>query len=370
MTTHIMEPIAHSNQRDESMDLLKTLAIFFVIIYHFNNFPINILEDKQFSSYAYYFITSILSTCVPLFFFVNGALLLHKKVDVTKHTIKIIKLIALTIVWAAITMIALMFIRHQYFSPMDTVRSILILKPYWINHLWFLPALVIIYFFLPLLATTYQNSKSNFYFFFSVVMLFTFGLAALVACSNVSAFLLGKNFLDGNFYFFRCLNPFKGFFAYSLGYFLLGGILITYKQKFDTLNYRLLAIGTLVLSMSGLFLYGLVLSAELNKVFDIVFDAYDSLFTLANVIALFILAIPYKQAGVSGKAIKIISENTLGIYFIHVILGNMLRETILTGLPLPPLVSSILFSILLLFLSTSCCVILKRIPFVKYLVSL
>ena len=59
-------------ERFENIDLLKALAIYFVVIYHFNIIPINVIEPDSCWNYFNYYLKSILSTCVPIFFFVNG----------------------------------------------------------------------------------------------------------------------------------------------------------------------------------------------------------------------------------------------------------------------------------------------------------
>ncbi len=69
--------------RYDSIDLIECIAMLFVVMYHSTTVP------YDFNQSAYecvnYFIRAILSTCVPLFFFANGYLLINKKFDLKKH---------------------------------------------------------------------------------------------------------------------------------------------------------------------------------------------------------------------------------------------------------------------------------------------
>ena len=59
-------------KRFDFVDLLKATAIFFVLIYHFSLMNVDFIHNGEWTSYINYYLKSLLSTCVPLFFFVNG----------------------------------------------------------------------------------------------------------------------------------------------------------------------------------------------------------------------------------------------------------------------------------------------------------
>lgn len=126
-----------TKERFVYLDFIKVLAIYFVCFYHYNNFQIDILSNPSFLTYSSYFIKCISSTGVPLFFMVNGALMLTRKYDLKKHTKKIINIIALTVIWGIITLIILAYIYCTNYSKAGFINALWFWQPGAINHLCF-----------------------------------------------------------------------------------------------------------------------------------------------------------------------------------------------------------------------------------------
>ena len=207
----------------QSINLIKVIATYFVVLYHNFYANSNVLTPNNSVGYFTYFLKTILGCCVPLFFFVNGALLLNKRLDIKRHIKKVISLVLLTLIWGAITLVSLMYIRNEFFSIKDSFFGILTLKQGWINSLWFLTTMVMIYTFFPIMKSAFDNNRNYFRFFFVVVCILTFGNVFISMCVNVVEFMLHKNNFTGNFNFFYRFNAFSGIYGYSLGYFMLGG---------------------------------------------------------------------------------------------------------------------------------------------------
>jgi surface polysaccharide O-acyltransferase-like enzyme len=354
-------------ERYEFIDLLKAIAIFFVVIYHFNNLTMNLLETENTISYFNYFFESIFSTCVPIFFFVNGALLLNRDFNLRKHISKLITIIILTIVWGIITLLILMPIKNEYMSLFEFAKNLVMWKPHWINHLWFLQAMVVIYIFFPLIKNTYDSEGNNLYFFLIIAFLMTFGNVFLSNCANILEFIIGKNYLRENINFFDEFNAFRGIYGYSIVYFILGGLFFKHKEKFYKKKWAIIATSTIVISMLLLTLYGVVMSKSNGEIYDIVWYGYDTLPTLCMVIALFILALRYKGNHKILKVINIVGKNSLGIYFVHIIWGSLFLKYF-KRLPYSHnLVTNLLFSVFILLICSLTVLILKRIPIVKKL---
>lgn len=360
----------HIKERYEFIDLLKAIAIFFVIIYHFNNLTVSFFETQNTLSYLNYFFESIFSTCVPIFFFVNGALLLNKDFNLKKHISKLITIVILTVAWGIITLLILMSIKNEYMSLVEFAKSLVTWKQQWIDHLWFLQAMVVIYIFFPLIKKTYDNECDSLYFFLVMTFLMTFGNVFLSNCANVLEFIIGKNYLSGNVNFFDEFNAFRGIYGYSFVYFILGGLFFKHKEKFDKKKWISITTSTIVISMIILTLYSVLMSKSNGEIYDIVWYGYDTIPTLCMVIALFILALRYKGNHKILKLINIVGENSLGIYFIHRILGSLLIKYFKKLPYCHDIVSNLLFALCILFTSLLSVLVLKKIPFVKKLFSI
>lgn len=360
----------HIKERYAFIDLLKAIAVFFVIIYHFNNLTVNFFETQNTFSYLNYFFESIFSTCVPIFFFVNGALLLNKDFNLKKHISKLITVVILTVAWGIITLLILMPIKNEYMSLFEFAKSLVTWKQQWINHLWFLQAVVVIYIFFPLIKKTYDNECNNLYFFLVMAFLMTFANVFLSNCANVLEFIIGKNYLSGNINFFDEFNAFRGIYGYSIVYFILGGLFFKHKEKFYKKKWISITTSAIVISMIILTLYSVLMSKSNGEIYDIVWYGYDSVPTLCMVISLFILSLNYKGNHKILKIISITGENSLGIYFIHVIWGNLFIKYFKKLPYCHDIATNFLFALFILFTSLLSVLLLKKIPVVKKLFSI
>ncbi|HEY4784447.1 MAG TPA: acyltransferase family protein [Bacteroidales bacterium] len=358
-----------NKRRFDYVDLLKTIAIFFVLIYHFSIINIDFIHNEDWTCYLNYYLKSILSTCVPLFFFVNGGLLMNKSdLDIKKHVRKVIKIILLTIVWGIITLILLSLIKGEHLTFNEIIGGAFFHKQGRIKHLWFFEAMVVIYIFYPLLFNTIKTSPKAFYFFAAAVFIFTFlntfiGEFAKLISVTLKVFE-STNFESKNY--FSEFNALRGIYGYSIGYFILGGILFNYQKQVRTQKAMILSIVLLPISMGLLVLYGVKVSESQHKIWDTVWNGYDSIFTCINVILLFTLSLYYKHSGTFGKIVRIIAENSLGIYLIHLII----KPIITSAIPLSGTLGTLVFAVSSLFLSLFIALTIKKIPIVRNLLSL
>ena len=82
-----------------------------------------------------------------------------------------------------------------------------------------------------------------------------------------------------------------------------------------------------MVSWLALFLFGVMKTNMDGKLFDTVYDGYDSIPTLFMSITIFIFCSGLKlNNGKFNRVIESISSNTLGIYFIHVPIGIWLAD--------------------------------------------
>ena len=91
--------------RGQSLNLIKVIAIFCVCLYHGYLGDSNVFAlPLPIKTIFYRFLCSIESCCVPLFFMVNGALLLNKSsFSLSAHTTKILHITLQFWCWGLIT---------------------------------------------------------------------------------------------------------------------------------------------------------------------------------------------------------------------------------------------------------------------------
>lgn len=100
------------------VDLMETIAMYLVVLYHGTIYA----ENSELDKCLMYFFRTIISTSVPIFFFVNGYLLFNRKFELKKHILKTIRLIVLTGIWAVITLGLLMVIKNEYLTFSDMLK--------------------------------------------------------------------------------------------------------------------------------------------------------------------------------------------------------------------------------------------------------
>ena len=351
------------------IDLLESIAIFMVIAFHATNYEFDFVNDSSnVIFYIRYFYRTILSCCVPLFFFANGYLLLNREFNLKKHILKILRLIIITVIWGMIELFLFMYIKNEPLSFNDFMVGLWTFKRGWISHLWYIPALVVIYLLFPLIKNVYDNRRDIFYYFIIISAILTFGNVFLNIIISISSHLITGNEVIYSQNWFNEFNVFRDIYGYSFVYFCVGGIAGDIINKFKFLEKTICNIVVIILSMLGLFLLGIVLSKVQNKVWDVVWYGYDSVFTFINVICIFSLCKKYNGKDcLFRKIITFISVNTLGIYLIHALYFRAFAPRIADISIISNIPGNLCYSILILFLSLGTVLIIKNIPLLKYL---
>ena len=348
-------------------DAVKALSIYLVCLYHYNNLNYNILESQDIEVYANYYFYGIPSMAVPLFFMVNGALLLNKPYRLENHLRKVVYLYVLFLAWSAISLIVFIPIEGNSYSLEGFLRSWLSLDQGISNHLWFLQALIAIYLLFPFLKVIYDLPQRKLLNLFClIVFAFSFGNLFLNSLVNAVEFVLGLNYLKGDsFNLFSTMNPF-GSYCYAFFYFTLGGI-ISNKiacKKIRISTKALPVIFSIALLM--LFLYGTLMTKSDNAFYDTVWNGYSSLMTLAMSISAFLLfsRLNYNNEIVN-RCLILIGSNTLGIYLVHRFVGAITIAYFNNLISLRSLPLNLLYGCLLILGSLAIVLLLKKLPLVK-----
>ena len=193
----------------------------------------------------------------------------------------------------------------------------------WTNHLWFLAALFVIYFFYPLILMAVKKSDAFYIYLISFLFIFVFlpsFLEETIRVFEVLKFQKGINVINVFSDYFSNFNPIRGIRGYSLFYFVLGGYLFKIKEKLLSKKMLIISIVSLILSNILYFIY--VFLVQRNGIsFDCIWEGYTSITGIISVVSLFIIVLHWNSAKCFvGKFFLLIGKNTLGIYLIHWIL--------------------------------------------------
>ncbi len=359
-----------SEKRWNHIDLLECLGILFVIMYHSTTYNFQFLEKPSALFYMRYYLQGVLSTCVPLFFFANGYLLLNRKLDLKKHIIKSVKIVILTFVWGIVNVFCLMYIENEYLSAIDFIKYVWTWHQGWINYLWYMGALICLYVFFPLLKIVFESNRKVFLYFTIIVAIFTFGNTLLNHTASATLMYLGKAQQVTNFNFFNMFNPFKYSFGYTFVYFCLGGIAYDFKDKIESIapiKRNTTATVAIFFNCLILFALGIVFSKKTGEIWDVVWNGYDTIPTLINVCSIFVLSLSYKR---NIPILRRVSCNTLGIYFIHGTLLHIFAPIVKTIPILCTYFGCICYAVLILLIGLAITGIIKKIPFLNNMVKI
>jgi surface polysaccharide O-acyltransferase-like enzyme len=359
--------------RSIHLDLLKTIAIFLVCFYHVKLEITGQSGYRNYNEYINYFINGVAAVSIPIFFMVNGALLLSRDYDFEKHLYKTIKLFVLVYVWGSLTLAFYMYALSDQYSLSGFLWALWDLKVGRINHLWFLKTMVLIYLLFPIIKTLFDNpDKKNIILLSSLLFVFSFGNLFLNWAINIARFVGGFEGFDiaknDRFDFFRTINPFGSHF-FSVFYFILGGYLADKIRKGVRISSGTLLAGFLV-SWLLLFLYGIMRYKQTGHYYDIVWEWY-SMPTLIMSLSAFLLM---RNININNSRIahfiSVIGKNTLGIYLIHVLIDAWLHPYFANLDCSKYLLSNLAYAAAIMLISLFTAILIRRVPIMNKSLSL
>ena len=307
-----------NTKRDFSLDFLKALAIFLVCQTHYMHYKDNGLNN---------FVAIASCMGVPLFFMVNGALLMNRPLDTERHYKKTLRIFVLCIVWKIISVILMSFIWKK--NILENGIAVLLnfvmgrndLPGYELGHFWYLYALVGIYTIFPLFKICYDNEKGKIIikYILGIIAFFSIGISTLNLFVQIFAYIrereteLSFNWLNSYYIF--------GMYGYCIFWFILGGILypevkqVKQPKKMKDISFLLFAIGWLLL-----FLLNRFQNITGTSPF-IVVDGYYCVPTVMMCLGIFIIS-KLLLENRQNNIIMTISRETWGIYMLHIIVGT------------------------------------------------
>ena len=227
------------------IDYIKALGICLVILLHCAYYPCDSL-----------FVKGIYSMCVPLFFMVNGYLMLRKEHSIKDLLRKNLKLIFVLYFWAFIATAQTMCVRGDWANGLTGGGQILFYNALTVSldycgHLWFLKTLFFLNILNPILYYFIHYNRKAVYYLIVILFLCTTRFFDIIV---------------GKFY-----NPLYGWdwypvLYYVLGYALLGGKLHTERIKAWMAGVAVVVLLFLQWGYNWIFLEGPL--AQLNSVHE------------------------------------------------------------------------------------------------------
>lgn len=363
-----------TNTRFDYIDLMEFLGIFFVIIYHSQLINGNFLADPKTITYIHYALSPILSSCVPMFLFANGFLLIGKELNIRKHVYRTLQLIVLTFFWGAVNLLIMMAIRGEWMPIKEFIKALWGWKHGWIHHMWYMGALICVYLFYPLIKVAFDRYRKAFYGFLIVCVILTFGNKLLCMLATVFYHFVFGGYSYINFNFFNMFNPFRNLFGFAFTYFCLGcfmrGQLAETEEmlkKYSTV--RKITVPVLIILIACILsaVWGIFTSQMTHQMWDLVMDSYDTVFTVIIVLAIYLLFMLYKSSdNIISRYIKTVSQNTLGIYLMHEIFLHLFRKAGISNLPfMSYILPGIIYSFLVMSLCMTISWSLGKVPFLR-----
>ena len=343
-----------------SVDLIRCIAIVLIILVHTSGFPYQFYNPNISGiDIANWFGTNVYDAIgmlgLPLFVMLSGALLLTPdKADEPLRVFykKRLDRIALPFIfWTIVYFIFSFTIIGKPLSLYNVEQGLLGGSHY---HLWYLYVLMGLYAVTPIMRVLVKHLNRR---------LFSYLLILWFAGTVITPFI--HTFTTFNF------NPVMFVFFDWIGYFLLGIYLLSANFS------RKIGITVAVLGLLGTVVGDWIVTATAGQQFTGYFHNYMSATTIlasAAVFSLLLSATPTRlqSQGKISRVMHWVSQNTMGIYLIHIIVLVALTYRVfgifLNSLTYLPLIDVPIYTALVFVISAALVFALKKIPYVKKLI--
>lgn len=206
-------------QRILGYDVAKGIAMFLVVLLHYSFYTRFYSGDVVGSA-----VTSACVICVPLFFAVNGALLLPRPLDVRKHYRRLVSIVITVAVWKSLAALFFVFVDGTHAVGIKDFLTFQLggsFGDYPSGYFWFMNALIAVYLVYPAIKLLFDHGGLR----SCVIVLFVF-----VVCKDTASVLLDIAGYVTHHEFTSLLGSLDEFnifgnYGYVLLYFIVGGVI-------------------------------------------------------------------------------------------------------------------------------------------------
>lgn len=346
------------------VDLIRTIAIVGVLFVHASGrwlvtsqemSQMSLLEGVRWAVVDVYQSVAVIG--VPLFLMLTGALLLQpgKSESLSVFFKKRWTRVGLPFLfWSAAYFAWVFLVQNLPFEPIVIIQGMLI-GVY--THFWYIYVLFGLYLLTPILRIFIAHADQTLVKY--LIVLWVLGAAIMPFFALLSIFQLHSSVFTITGY---------------VGYFVLGTYLSTVQMRRSTLSI-LMIIGIALTALGTC-----VLTATVGGTEVYFFQEYLSPTVILTSVMAFLLLLTIKPPSVQKEAgpsivnrlVKLISQNTLPIYLVHV----MVLESLQNGYfgfainrnTIDPIIEVPLLTVVVLFVSLAVIVLLKKVPYLKRLI--
>lgn len=335
------------------LDFLRIFASFAVIILHIASEKWYGAKINTFDWNIYNIYDGIVRWAVPVFVMISGTLFLDKDKPLKEIYKKYILRIAIAfLVWSFIYALV------SYIQDGTTVKQFIFAFIKGPGHLWYLLMIMGLYAIIPFVKLIIKDEKLIKYF---LILAFIFAFVAQQGIAITSQYfktlggILNKVFRNIN------INFVLGYTSY----FILGYYLSKKKipQKYNKIIYCFGIIGFI---STVLFTY---LTSKQIKIYNTVFYEYLTVNVLLEAIFVFIffknLLSNYNPNKKAISIIKKLSKYSFGAYLVHMLVIKELTVLKFISLPLNPIISVPLLSLVVIIISYIISALINKIPVIK-----
>lgn len=328
--------------RNINLDLIKVLACIGVVLLHTTMIGFKDTGSWNLLTYLYYLGTY----SIPLFFMVNGYLLLGKRNITYSYVLEKVKWILITV--SSWTTIVWLLKRDFAVNPVKKIIGSMVQKGYFFQF-WFFGALILIYLCLPILKKILNSKRSYLYILSSLVTIgLVFELANMVLQMPLQSYVI------------QTFRLWTWFF-----YYILGGLVAQFDKEIIKKGFMrwMKVVAVLLLLISPVILFFLAKTIYHNLFAEYF---YDLLFVKIVSLGFFLMVLTLSLEEDKSKWIIYLSNRTMGVFIVHTYVMKVLEKLLgfsYTG-------AYLLFPISTLCVSLIVVSLLMKIPYFNRIVKL
>lgn len=302
------------------LDTIKMFAIILVVFCHYVMLPFDSVFGNALMSFAW--------SAVPCFFMVTGYLM-HGKESfcMYRHLKKIYHTYFCICSWKVLYLMFYCIITEVHFSKTELFNYIFLfgnINNVNVGHIWFMYAYMLALFFYPI-SYYIVNHNDNVMKTYTGLLFFMAGIGVYSVqflCTVVARFL---NINTINIKALLTVLPFSQY-ANVLFYFFVGGLIFKYSNEIDKLIQRKkYCIFAILCGILGNMIIKYFYTGSFQWQGIYLEDGYNRFSTLLMSVGFFMFIYSSKNNHKLDFLSKFIGEDTIGIYYLHMPILNLLN---------------------------------------------